>query len=1173
MKQIYQFFIFSVVFIFHASAVVRAQGIVSEKPMMEREITIEAKGIPLRVLFDSITSQTGVRFFYKSTIINDKKLITGTFRNKSIEQALQWLFAGDTVGWKCTEKNKVQFIPSKEVQGWENVPEVVSPKKPPEPIPEITIRGQVLDKKGEPIEKATVVLKDGIRGVITDKEGRFTFPGISGSITLIVSSVSYRTREKKIAAGQTETTIVLQNIIQEMTGVEIVSNGYQKIRKDSSAGSFSRIDHKRANEQVSTDILSRLPFITSGMSSIPKHLEPTGTGLMIRGPSTFSGDKEPLIILNNFPFHGRQENINPNDIESITLLKDAAAASIWGVKAGNGVIVITTKKGTYDTPLCVTFNANVTIGRKPDLFSINTMSSADLINEEMNLFRKGYYDSKLPHLAYYSPTPVGSILLKERQGLLSTPETNAQLDKLRASDVRNEFQRYLLENKLNQQYAVSLNGGTRKHAWLFSLGLDRNKGTLGERYERYTSRLSHAFRPTKKLEFTTNAFFTHSNSRSGKPAYKDFKGPQYTQLLGQNGEENPLYTYNNYRKEYIDTFGGGRLLDWRYYPLQDYKHSIDRTNVRGLNVEWNLDYKFSSSFFVSLKYNYQHQKMERRLDQDMQSYFTRDLINSFSQIDYTKDTVRNFIPKGGIRDRYADDQTGHDGRVQLNFERKYNKHQIVAIAGGAVSSFATDVRSSRTYGIGNDAANIQEMDFEKYYPHLATKAPTKIPNTSIFEKKEIHYISTYGNATYTWDGRYTFYISGKRDATNSFGENTKNRWKPLLASGAAWFISKERFYRSKWLSDLKLRFSYGESGGVDADNIGETTIRYMGMNDPANSRYAVIDNNNNPDLKWEVIKMLNAGIDFRIKNGRLSGSIEFYSKRMQDLYGGGPVDITAGLGRNTVLRNFGEMKGRGMDIELNSENKIGAFNLNFNLVANYYSDRVTRLMSKDMLAALTAASGKPMGLEGFTLYPLFSFRSAKLDPATGDPRGYLDQQISMDYDKILGGRVEDLDFAGSTLPKLSGSFSTAIKFENLTITTCLIYKLGYYFRRSSINYDDLANKQTSHGDYYQRWKKKGDERFTTVPSLIIPNGSNRGLFYAMSNDLVTKGDHVRVGYVNVNYEFVRKKIAGALIDNIQIYATLTNPGIIWKKNKHDIDPDSQLMRADASVSFGARFFF
>jgi TonB dependent receptor. len=395
-----------------------------------------------------------------------------------------------------------------------------------------------------------------------------------------------------------------------------------------------------------------------------------------------------------------------------------------------------------------------------------------------------------------------------------------------------------------------------------------------------------------------------------------------------------------------------------------------------------------------------------------------------------------------------------------------------------------------------------------------------------------------------------------------------------MASGLGWFISKERFFHSSWLSSLKLRVSYGQGGNIPMDNMGETTVRYMGLNQLVNLPFARMETIYNPELKWEVVNTMNAGIDFRINSDQLYGSFDVYGRQMKDLLGGGPVGITTGWLRNTVPRNFGEMRGSGVEVELNSDNEIGQFKLSSGFIANYNVDRVTKFSNRADLNAQEVASGKPMGLEAFTLYPLFSFGSATLDPATGDPRGYYNGAVSTDYDMIMNGtKVEDLSFAGSMLPKLTGSWRNALSWKRFTLAACMLFNTGYYFRRTSIDYEDMANEQTGHGDYYMRWKKKGDERYTTVPSLKMPDGTRRNLFYAMSEPLVTKGDHLRLQYVNLKYEVLKQKIAGVLLENIQVFAVVNDPFIIWKANKNNIDPDNQLMRARASFSFGTNITF
>jgi TonB-linked SusC/RagA family outer membrane protein len=1112
----------------------------------EKKITIQATTPTLREVLSVIQEQAKVYFYHEG--IDVSEIIKVRLVDISLENAMRLIFMGKDIRWKYKD-NVVELLKGKSVK----------------------VTGVVVDKKGNPIPGATVFLKDGKKGDATDSMGKFSFSDIPFHSILRVSSIGFNPQNIKVTDMQASVCVVLDSAVNEMSVFELFSTGYEQGIKKNSTSSITLIDNNRFNEPGGTNVLPRLGYIT-GLNTMPSNLVTSGTGITIRGLSTVSGPKEPLIILDDFPYNGALENINPNDIESISVLKDAAAASIWGVRAGNGVIVITTKKGKYEQEINITLNANITFIPKPDLFSMKSMRADDFITVERNLFDSGFYDARLPHPSYYVLTPAVHIFSQEKAGLISEGEANTQLDRLRNIDVRNEFDNRFYVTGVNQQYAINISGGTKTHAWMASGGFDNNLDNLRAIYKRYTARFNNAYKIGDKIELKTNFFLTKSERGNGATAYTSYRPAQlpiYTKL------SDPLYTYGNYRDTYIDTVGGGLLLDWRYHPLEDYKHTIDRLHIQEVNAEISLKYKIKKYLSFSLLYRYQNQKTERNFYQDRQSYYTRDLINRFSEVNYSRRTVKYNVPLGGILDVANNNETGKDLRGQMAFSKIFNRHAITAIAGGQISEVLARENTSRNYGFDEDIYSNSIVDFVNKYPHFITGNPENIPNTSLIDESIRRIVSVYANASYLFNSKYGASVGARRDATNSFGLKTRDKWKPLWSSGISWLISEETFYKDRLFTYLKLRITYGESGNVDPKKVAQTTIRFDGINTSLNTPYSRIDNSYDPELRWEQVGMWNVGLDFSVKNNRLSGSIEFYRKKMTDLYGESAVDITTGLGRNTVMKNVGKMSGKGIDIELNSLNTSGAFTWNSDLIFSFNRDKVLQLKNKDKLTPQHITGGTAVGLEDYPAYAYFAYRSTGLDPQTGDPRGMLNGLPSTDYQEILGSgtRIEDLMFIGGLLPAFYGSLGNTLSWKGITLTARITYKFDYYFRRQSISYDDLYYLMVGHSDFSKRWQKAGDELHTTVPSMTYPVKSGRDQFYDHSDVLAVRGDHIRLQYIHLGYAMNKLRFAGNNCQKIQCYIILNNLGILWRANKEKIDPEHQTMDVARNVTVGTRIFF
>lgn len=1041
---------------------------------------------------------------------------------------------------------------------------------------QLIITGHIVNEESkEPIIGLTVRLNNSSL-TLSNKDGSFLIRGSTIPDTVRFSSVGY----KDFLFPVTQATHLQNLLIQLSPDIKslqevIVSTGYQTLPKERATGSFTVISNQKLNEQVSIDILSKLEPITSGLTF---NRTTSQTPLInIRGLSTINGPTAPLIVLDNFPYEGDLTNINPNDVESITILKDAAAASIWGTRAGNGVIVITTKKARFNQSLQIDLNASVTVGNKPDLFYTTQMSSTDYIDVEKLLFNNGYYDSKITDPSHPALSPVVDLLLAARNGTISGTSANSQINALRNIDVRNDFNKYLYQKSINQQYALSLKGGTINQSWLFSAGYDNNVNNLAAGYDRVNLRFQNSVNLLKKLQVNTSIYYTQSLTTNGKPGYGDITSGNnslypYAQFADVNG--NPLAINTGYDQSYLATAGNGKLLDGNYYPLEDYKHIHNKTTLQDVTANLSANYQLLSFLNLNVQYQYERQNSNSNNFQDADSYQARGIVNQFTQIS-PSGVVTYAVPPGGLLDLSNQFIESHNVRGQINFNKNWGKNEINAIAGSEIRSVNTNGNADRLYGYNGQNLTYGNVDLTNPYPAFIDGASTYIPDLKSLSDTHNRYVSVFANAAYTYDSKYIFSISGRRDASNLFGVNTNDRWNPLGSAGLAWDISKESFYKLSWLPYLKARLTYGASGNVDLSRTAVTTIRYSSTSPYTQTPIAVYSNYANPDLQWEKTAMLNMGIDFRIINDRLGGSIEYYQKNGSNLYGSALIDYTSGIG-STVTKNAAAMKGHGIDLVLNSINTAGRLKWTTNFNLSFYNDKITSYYLADNEANLFVGPFPIIsGLIGKPVYSILSFKSAGLDPQTGGPRGYINGAVSKDYNNLYyNSKVEDLVYSGSALPTKFGSIGNTFNYKNAFVSFVITYKLGYYFKRTSIDYSNLFANGRGNADYSVRWQKPGDELHTNVPSLVYPAIVERDGFYDGSETLVEKGDHIRFQYITAGYEFNRKNFPRLPVKSFQLFANINNLGIIWAANKYHIDPDyyysSNSLKPPLTISIGLK---
>ncbi|PZR03671.1 MAG: hypothetical protein DI539_26075, partial [Flavobacterium psychrophilum] len=358
------------------------------------------------------------------------------------------------------------------------------------------VSGIILAPDGRPIENASISFIQSKQSTISAKDGTFSLTKSVPIDTLIVSHISYNQYKQVInQIPNTPITIHLTEASQEMQDIIIMGTGYQHLTRDKITGAVEHLNNEQLNKQGGTNILRRLDGIASGVLFNPKLSHKNG--LTVRGLSSINGSKDVLIVLNNFPYEGDISNINPNDVESITILKDAAAASIWGARAGNGVIVITTKQGNFSKPLSIQVTSNVIISEKDDLKRLPLISSSDYIDVEEHLFNKGFFTFPLlaSNILKTSLSPAVNVFHQRSIGAISSGDSANMINALKQGDTREEFLRNFYRNAVTQQHSINLSGGSSDFSYLIGIGLDKSRSQLDNDHQKINFNISNIYKP------------------------------------------------------------------------------------------------------------------------------------------------------------------------------------------------------------------------------------------------------------------------------------------------------------------------------------------------------------------------------------------------------------------------------------------------------------------------------------------------------------------------------------------------------------------------------------------------------------------------------------------------------------------------------------------------------
>lgn len=398
-------------------------------------VSLQLKNSDLKAAFKKIEALTAYRFTYKSEDVAKYRNLNYAADKLSLEKVLHDLLKSTDLGFEQVDNAII-------IKKFTQTTVDNNSRPPSQDLPHglaLPVKGKVTDANGSPLPGATIKIKNGKTLATTNTNGEFEIANVADSTVLQVSFIGYQTKEIMVT-NVSYLNISLDKNSNQLNEVAVISTGYQTIPKERATGSFEQVSNEQINRKTGTDILSRL----DGYTTILFDKRNSTANLQIRGLSTLTqGISQPLIILDNFPYQGDINDINPNDVADITLLKDAAAASIWGARAGNGVIVINTKKASFNKPVQVSFNSNISITGKPNLFDIPILSSSDFIDLEVQLFNKGAFDNKISDTyGYPALTPVQNILNNRRLGIISSLDSASQINALRKNDVRKDFLKY-----------------------------------------------------------------------------------------------------------------------------------------------------------------------------------------------------------------------------------------------------------------------------------------------------------------------------------------------------------------------------------------------------------------------------------------------------------------------------------------------------------------------------------------------------------------------------------------------------------------------------------------------------------------------------------------------------------------------------------------------------------
>ncbi len=1075
------------------------------------------------------------------------------------------------------------------------------------------IRGTVRDADGEVLVGVPVSIGDNSVGAVTDVNGRYTLSVPTSQTVLKYSYVGMETAYITIPQGSRDITrdVVLtsDNVLSD-----VMVTGYQTISRERATGSFGKVnaDHLA---QPSSNLGERLVGSVAGLASTT---DANGDiSFQIRGLTTLvASNKDPLLIVDGFPVEASINTLNPNNVESITVLKDAAAASIWGAKAANGVIVVTTKDGkdarNVKGGVKVSFNTMLKYSPKidNDYYTANA-SNEELIDWQIYCFKNNDFgrlaligDSNSNNNLRYNYNSYSNLyvmLNENRLGYVSDSELNAYIAKIRTQDNSDQIKDYLLANPFTRQYDLNIAQSSERVHSNFSLMYEKGQQYLkGNSRDKYTFNANTNVNLYKWLDFNVNGTFFYNVQKNNGV---NFKGPAFEVFFDENGDytdvvrpyndrnDRTFYTPNIHRYMNWEAFP---YTDWGYNPVQEMRGHNYTTKTLNARIQGGLNFKLAKGINFESKFQYEIYNTDTRNINDESTYSVRSTINIASTSNKTKTgEVTPNLPPGSMLTQNRGYTNAYNWRNQFNLNRTFGKrHEVTFIAGTEISNRVhKTVTNPTTYGYNDETLAVGKITSLSYKNYFGSN--TTFSNyVNSYTYQQDRYFSAYGNLAYTLDDKYTLSASARTDASNLITDDPSYRYAPFWSIGGKWMLSKEAFAKDwSWLDMMAVRLTYGFNGNVDRSTSVQPVINYNTSQDVYLQDYtATISSFGNSALRWEKTGTVDLGIDMSILHGKLTAKLDIYNKKGTDLLA--TINLPAVSGAATNKINAAEMTNRGFELELGTFQRFGEVRWQGALMIAYNNNKIDKMLRTaytgfELSGQAEADSGDSPDVRyraGYNANTLWSYGyGGIINVGTADNPQYY-PSIMQGENKVApvenqsGDWSEYMVNSGVSVAPWNTSFSSTFSWKNFDFSFLVTGKFGHKFRRLTFNYAMYAaylpNKAISevleqNGDIYFPFAAEPYSSYNYAASSI-GRDMNWWTRYTRFMDYgVESATLFRLQEITLAYTLPRAIVSKIGIGGLKIYLKGNNLHT-FTFNKYDEDPEFPLgnIRPVAAYTLG-----
>jgi len=1085
------------------------------------------------------------------------------------------------------------------------------------------VSGMVFDKTGEPLVGANVRVTLGrkVWTAQTDSKGAYRVKLPAGtSIAGLSISASYLGMKRQTKSGRSNVAhydFMLDDHSQSLG--EAVVTGYGTISTREKTSAITSLKMEEILMPGMTSLEQALEGRVPDMVFMQNSGEVGATARMrIRGTSTLIGNREPLWVLDGIPLSdpvdvtNEQLNdpdyinyignaisgINPQDIERVDVLKDAAATALYGTRAANGVIVVTTKKGEPGPPR-ITYNSQLKYTARPrysdrDIYLMNSQERVQFGQELMNLH-------------YTFPNHMTMVGYEGAYHRFVTGQTdyNGFLAEVqRAETVNTDWFKLLTHDTFNHNHTVALSGGSETARYYASLGYNREEGVqLHHNNDRYTASLNMQTRIAKVIQ---------ANIRLNANVQKKTQLPGEIDLLGYAyGTTRALPAFNNdgsyffyQRHAYNVGTDKNEQYKYAYNILNEIENAEKLYSSNGIMAALDLTYRFKTLLDLTLTTSYQRTHSDNSTWFGEKSNYAAQLRNAeYGQAPIPGDYGLSDMPYGGVYNTGTNVNENFTLRAQANFRHalgEKKQHLLSASLGYEMNVSNTDGFSENTRGFfksrGLKYVNMtaEEMNrFPKYASWVAHNHPT-------LRADKTHRLSGYAIFSYSYGSLFSLSANTRFDASNKFGSRSNEKFLPVWSASGMLNLKSLLLRQYDAVSDLRLRTSFGKTGNMVDNQTPNLLLRQESLDTYYGENVAKVDALPNPYLRWEQTDQWNVGVDASLFDYRLTVGVDAYYKHTKDAFDNTLVSPFNGV-ENYVM-NGSDITNSGFSINL-SAYLLKTRDWSWLVSANYsvvYNSINTKTANKYKIEKYLNGTAI---MDGKSIGTFYSYNFIGLDPQNGLPLfdDYRDRQHLLEgqpLDRIME-RVGVV--SGSREPNFAGSFYSTLRYQQWSLSASFNYALGNKIRKFALYKDVLdgvSSENNVRKEFTHRWRKPGDERHTQLPSLISPSdpafGDNRyhwsaatpaatqgfeafadnyWMMYDNSNARVVSGSYLRLSNLALRYQFTRKQLKGLPFSNLAFDAAMTNVFTLKSSALEGQDPTQSGFSLQTSLSLRPSFTF